>query len=165
MLVGRLGPRAFGQAQRMLGDAAEAQDVTQEALMRLWKLAPDWQQGGARVTTWLYRVVANLCTDRLRRRPSLPLDATWDVPDSAPLPEERILQEARAQALSSALALLPDRQAQAVALRHLEGLSLGEIAEIMDLGYEAVESLVARGRRGLSAALAGRRMALGFGDE
>lgn len=164
LLVGRLGPRAYGQAQRMLGNPAEAQDVTQEALMRLWKIAPDWRQGGARVSTWLYRVVANLCTDRLRRRPAVPLDDKIDLPDTAPLPEERIMQAARAKALSDALARLPERQAQAVALRHLEGLSLGEVAEIMDLGYEAAESLLARGKRGLGALLDGQRMALGFGD-
>lgn len=164
LLVGRLGPRAFGQALRMLSDRSEAQDVTQEALMRLWKIAPDWQHGQARVSTWLYRVVANLCTDRLRRRPVLPLDAGMDLPDSAPAAEERLLQEARARALSAALAQLPERQAQAVALRHLEGLPLGEIAEIMDLGYEAVESLVARGKRGLGALLEEERMALGFAD-
>jgi len=62
LLTVRLGPRVLGFATRMLrGDRAEAEDVTQEALLRLWKIAPDWQQGQARVSTWLFRVASNLC--------------------------------------------------------------------------------------------------------
>ena len=68
LLTVRLVPRAFGQAARMLGDKTEAEDVAQEAMMRLWRIAPEWRAGEAKVTTWLYRVVANLCTDRLRKR-------------------------------------------------------------------------------------------------
>ena len=70
MLTARLAPAgAWGFAARMLGgDRAEAEDVTQEAMLRLWKIAPEWRQGEAKVTTWLYRVSTNLCTDRLRKR-------------------------------------------------------------------------------------------------
>src|SRR5690606_38902159 len=68
ILTGRLAPRVLRLATRMLsGDVAEAEDVTQEAMLRLWKVAADWRQGEARVTTWLYRVAVNLCTDRLRQ--------------------------------------------------------------------------------------------------
>ena len=62
VLTGRLAPVAFRVAYRMLGEMAEAEDVAQEAMLRLWKQAPDWQSGGAKVSTWLYRVVANLAT-------------------------------------------------------------------------------------------------------
>ena len=76
LLAERLLPRTLAQAQRMLGDRAEAEDVAQEAMMRLWRIAGEWRQGEAQVSTWLYRVTANLCTDRLRRRKrSVPLDA------------------------------------------------------------------------------------------
>jgi RNA polymerase sigma factor (sigma-70 family) len=68
-------------------------------------------------------------------------------------------------ALQAALAALPDRQRQAVVLRHIEGLSNPEIAQIMDLGVEAVESLTARGKRALAAQLAGRRDELGYTDD
>ena len=63
----RLTPRVLGFAARMLSDRTEAEDVVQEAMLRLWRMAPDWQQGEARVATWLYRVASNLCLDRLRR--------------------------------------------------------------------------------------------------
>ena len=62
-------------------------------------------------------------------------------------------------------AALPDRQRQAVVLRHIEGLSNPEIAAVMDIGVEAVESLVARGKKGLAALLSGRRAELGYEGE
>ena len=67
--------------------------------------------------------------------------------------------------MEAAMALLPDRQRQAVVLRHIEGLANPEIAHVMDIGVEAVESLVARGKRGLAALLSGRRAELGYDDE
>ena len=73
--------------------------------------------------------------------------------------------EARMAALAAALAQLPARQAQAVALRHLEGLGNPEIAAIMEIGVEAVESLTARGKRALAAILAGRKAELGYDDD
>src|SRR6056297_1611062 len=81
----RLTPRVLNHAYRMLGNAAEAEDVAQEAMLRLWKIAPDWRQGEALVTTWLYHVVANLCTDTLRKGGrQVRLDAVADPPDPAP---------------------------------------------------------------------------------
>lgn len=164
-LVAALGPRAFGQALRMLGDRAEAEDVAQEALVRLWKIAPDWQPGVALVSTWLYLVTANLCTDRLRRRRPAAIDEVAEPADPAPSAAAAMQDAARRAALSQALSQLPERQAQAVALRHLEGLGNPEIGAIMGVSAEAVESLTARGKRALAAILAGRREALGFGDE
>ncbi len=165
-LTMRLAPRVLAQAMRMLSDRAEAEDVTQEALMRLWRVAPDWRTGEAQVTTWLYRVTANLCTDRLRRRGrSVPLDVIAEPEDDVPSALARLQGDARLGALSDALARLPERQAQAVALRHLEGLGNPEIARIMDISVEAAESLGARGRRALTALLAGRKAELGFEDD
>lgn len=165
-LAGRLAPRVLAQAMRMLADRAEAEDVTQDALMRLWKVAPDWRQGEALVSTWLYRVTLNLCTDRLRRRRrGVALDDIAEPADATPTVAARLQDRARHAALSAALAQLPERQAQAVALRHLEGLGNPEIAAIMDITTEAVESLTARGKRALTALLAGRRMELGYDDD
>jgi RNA polymerase sigma factor (sigma-70 family) len=166
-LSARLLPRVLGQAIRMLQDRAEAEDVAQEAMLRLWRVAPDWRQGEAQVSTWLYRVVANLCIDRLRRRKTQgpALDQIADPVDPAPGAATCIQTGTRLAALSDALAQLPDRQAQAVALRHLEGLSNSEIAEIMNISPRAVESLTARGKRTLSALLASRRDALGYDDD
>lgn len=160
----RLTPRVFAQAMRLLGNRAEAEDVAQEAMMRLWKIAPEWRQGEAKVTTWLYRVVANLCTDRLRKKPNVGIDAIPEPEDERASAAEGLQDQARNTALYSALDQLPDRQRQAVVLRHIEGLGNPEIAEIMDISTEAVESLTARGKRALAAALAGRRDELGYSD-
>ena len=165
ILTLRLTPRVFGQAYRMLQNRAEAEDVTQEALMRLWKIAPDWRQGEAKVTTWLYRVTANLCTDRLRRARSSALDDAPEPVDETPSAADRMQAAARKSALQAALGALPDRQRQAMVLRHLEELGNPEIAEIMEISVAAVESLLSRGKRALSAALADRKPALGFEGE
>lgn len=164
LLTGRLTPIVFAHAFRVLGDRAEAEDVAQEAMMRLWKIAPDWRQGEAQVTTWLYRVAANLCTDRLRKRRSVALEAAGDPADETPGAEERMQLAARADALNAALLELPDRQRQAVVLRHIEGLPNPRIAEILEISVEAVESLTARGKRALAAILAERRDELGYGE-
>ncbi|TDQ61372.1 RNA polymerase ECF family sigma subunit [Phaeovulum veldkampii DSM 11550] len=159
----RLVPRVLRVAARMLGDAAEAEDVAQEAMLRLWRVAPEWRQGEAQVSTWLYRVAANLCTDRLRRRRGLALDEVAEPEDGRPSAVEGMIAADRATALQAALDALPERQRQAVILRHLEGLTNPEIAQVMEIGVEAVESLTARGKRALTAMLAGRREELGYG--
>jgi len=161
-LTVRLTPRVLGFAARMLSDRTEAEDVAQEAMMRLWRIAPDWRQGEAQVSTWLYRVAANLCTDRLRRRRGTALEDTPELEDDAPGVVQGMIQGQRMRALDDALELLPDRQRQAVVLRHIEGLPNPEIAAIMDIGTEAVESLTARGKRALAALLSGQREQLGF---
>jgi RNA polymerase sigma factor (sigma-70 family) len=148
-LTARLTPRLFGQANRMLQDRAEA----------------DWRQGEAQVSTWVYRVVANLCMDRLRKRRPVGLDQIAEPVSSAPSVASQMQQATRLRALSDALAQMPDRQAQAVALRHLEGLANPEIAQIMQITVDAVESLTARGKRTLAALLAGRKAELGFEDD
>ncbi|WP_407682130.1 RNA polymerase sigma factor [Pseudodonghicola flavimaris] len=167
-LAQRLGPRTYSVAFRVLGDRDEAEDVAQEAMMRLWKMAPDWVPGQAQVSTWLYRVTMNLCLDRKRRDGRSGLQRLDDVPeplDPARTAPEQMQEDARADALQRALQSLPDRQRQAVVLRHIEELSNPEIAGIMDISVEAVESLTARGKRALAAALAGRREELGYSDD
>ena len=165
VLTVRLVPRVLGYAARLLGDRAEAEDVAQEAMLRLWRVAPEWRQGEAKVTTWLYRVTTNLCTDRLRvrrRRQVSTLDDAPDIEDGAPAAVSVLMESDRMAALNAALVALPDRQREAVVLRHIEGLTNPEIAAVMDIGIEAVESLIARGKRALAAILSGRREDIGY---
>ena len=162
----RLTPRVYAQCVRMLSDRAEAEDVTQEALLRLWRVAPEWRTGEAKVSTWLWQVAANLCTDRLRKRGRMaPLDDAGEPADETMSAADRMQQASRVTALQAALATLPERQAEAVRLRHIEGLGNPEIADILKTSVEAVESLTARGTRALKAALSDRRAELGFTDE
>ncbi len=166
LLTVQLTPRVYGHAYRVLGDGAEAEDVAQEALMRLWKIAPDWRTGEAKVSTWLYRVVANLCTDRLRkRRGGVALEDIAEPADPSESAEAKLQRGAREDALQAALDALPERQRQAVVLRHIDGLANPEIATILDIGVEAVESLTARGKRALAKRLGEQRDALGYDDD
>lgn len=167
LLTGRLLPRLLRFSARMLSDRTEAEDVAQETMLRLWRIATDWRQGEAQVSTWMYRVAGNLCTDRLRRRSlrgATPLDEAPEVADAAPGVEATMMQADRLIALQAALDTLPERQRQAVVLRHIEGLTNPEIAGVMEIGVEAVESLTARGKRALAARLAGQKAALGYED-
>lgn len=155
----RLSPRALSISYRMLGEMAEAEDVVQEALLRLWKQAPEWRSGEADPGTWLFRVVHNLCIDRIRKRKRLDigLEGVAEPADPTPGVEAAMIQAARMAALNAGLEQLPERQRQAVILRHIEGLANPEIAQIMDISVEAVESLTARGKRALAQALAPRK--------
>lgn len=167
LLTTRLAPRILGYAMRLLSDRAEAEDVTQETMLRLWRQAPNWRSGEAQVSTWAYRVVTNLCTDLRRarmRRPGVALDDAPEVADGSRGVLATMIETDRMAALQNALAQLPERQRQAVVLRHIEGLANPEIGQIMEIGVEAVESLTARGKRSLSAILAGRKQDLGYDD-
>lgn len=168
-LTQRVTPRILAYATRLLGgDRAEAEDVAQECMLRLWRAAPTWRQGETKVTTWTYRVATNLCIDRQRkrqRRGLVGLDDAPEMPEPGPGADGRLQSAQRMDALQAALARLPDRQRQAVVLRHIEGLSNPEIAAVLEIGTEAVESLTARGKRALAAELSGQKSALGYEDD
>ncbi len=164
-LTSRLAPIVFAQAFRMLGDRAEAEDVTQESLLRLWKAASGLDATRAKITTWLYRVTSNLCIDCLRKSNRNSGDEVPEVADETPGIDLKLQATARAQALQHALQTLPDRQRQAMILRHIEDLSNPEISDIMEISVEAVESLVSRGKRALASTLAPQKKALGLEDD
>ncbi|MCB1352383.1 MAG: RNA polymerase sigma factor [Rhodobacteraceae bacterium] len=164
-LTRRFTPRIFAVAQRMLHDPAEAEDVTQEAMLRLWRIAPNWQKNGAKVSTWLYRITSNLCIDRLRKRREHTTNAIPEMADDTQGVVTRLEESDRAAALSAALAALPERQRLAIVLRHMEERNNPEIAEIMETSIEAVESLLTRARRALAAELTPRRSELGLTGE
>lgn len=152
-LVDRHLSGVLAVARRMLRDDAEAEDVAQEALLRLWRSAEDLEVGPQGLRPWLRRVVSNLCVDRMRsgRR----LSVVEEVPDRAEPASQLATVEANevSRRVDAALKDLPDRQRMALTLFHYEGLSQIEVGRIMGISDEAVESLLARARRSLKAAL------------
>jgi RNA polymerase sigma-70 factor (ECF subfamily) len=148
-LVERHAKRPHRIAWRMLGDAGEAEDVAQEACLRLWKDAPRWQPQGAGVGAWLARVATNLCLDRLRRRARLSDEEVPDRADPAPLADEVIGADQQQARVRAALDALPERQRAAVVLTYYEELPNAEAAAALELNIKAFESLLLRARRAL----------------
>ncbi len=140
-------------ARRMLGDEAEAEDVAQEAFMRLWRAGESLEIGALGVRPWLRRVAVNLCLDRTRGAKRLVVtDEPPEVAD-APTQERALAEQDLESRVRSAIATLPERQRQALMLFQFEGMSQIEIARAMDVTEEAVESLLSRARRTLKMAL------------
>ena len=147
-------PWILSLARRMLGDAMEAEDVAQEAFLRLWRQAPHWRAGAARIDSWLYRVTLNLCYDRLRKWRERSTAEPPEQEDSSPGPEARLQARSIGQRVDASLMELPARQRQAIVLVHFQELGGAEAARVMEVSVEALESLLARGRRTLRRALA-----------
>jgi RNA polymerase sigma-70 factor, ECF subfamily len=154
-LVKAVSPGVWRIAWRLLRDAAEAEDVTQEALIRMWKIAPKWKPGRAKFETWLYQVATNLCFDRLRKAGRFVEEGTAPEPrDTAPLPDADLAGTNLRARIDLALAQLPDRQRTAIVLTHYESLPAKAAGEILGISVDALESLLSRGRKALRVALA-----------
>ena len=153
-LAARHMRRAVALAQRMTGNPSDADEIAQEAFLRVWQHAGRWDGGRATFTTWLYRIVMNLAIDRGRRPGWSPLEEAGDPPDESPDALTRIAERQTAERVNRALAALPDRQRAAVVLFHQEGLSLRQAAEVLTMGETAFASLLARARSALKSALA-----------
>lgn len=142
-----------GIARRMLRDDAEAEDVAQEAFLRLWRAGTSLDIGANGVKPWLRRVVSNLCIDRVRGRQRLMV--VEDLPELAEPPRQQADMENKElqRRVDGALKKLPARQRLALTLFHYEGMSQTEVGAVMDISDEAVESLLGRARRQLKAEL------------
>jgi RNA polymerase sigma-70 factor (ECF subfamily) len=140
-------------ARRMLRDDAEAEDVAQEAFLRLWRSSATLEIGPAGIRPWLRRVVSNLCLDRVRGQGRVKVvEELPEVPEPAKQLAALESQDTQRR-VEAAMQKLPDRQRLALTLFHFEGLSQIEIGQAMGISDEAVESLLSRARRQLKADL------------
>lgn len=146
----RHAPRALALVRNFARGLVDDDDIVQEALIRVWKMAPSWDPAGtAQFTTWFHRVVVNLCIDRARRPVHETID---DVPEPASGEVDAPTVIARQQTeglVAAALQALPERQRAAIALCYYEEHTAAQAAEILGTTADAVESLLARARKAL----------------
>ena len=148
--------RVYGLALRMLGNAAEAQDVAQEAFLRAHRGLAEFR-GDARLSTWLYAIVSRLCLNRLagseRRLARHGEEALAKLADAGPGPDQALERGELEEALHRAIAELPEERRIVVVLRDVEGLAYDEIAEVLDLPVGTVRSRLHRARLDLKEKL------------
>jgi RNA polymerase sigma factor (sigma-70 family) len=155
VLVDRHAPQLHRIAWRITGDVHEAEDIAQEALLRMWDHAPRWRDGRTSLAAWLCRVVVNLSIDRHRRSRRISGgDEVPDRADEAPLADAAIEADQQAARARALIAALPDSQRAAIVLTYYEDLSNADAALALDMKLKAFESLLFRARAALRAGFA-----------
>lgn len=150
-LVERHSKLFFTAAFRMVNNSEEAEDIVQDAYIKLWQKPQSFDPSkGVKFTTWFYRVVTNLAIDATRKRkPQTNPDVLDVMADKAPLADEQLSENDQQAVLEEAIQRLPERQRAALNLCFYEGLSNKEAAEILDVGIKALESLLMRAKKAL----------------
>lgn len=152
-------PLVYSTAYRLLGSQEEACDATQEAFVRAFHAITSFREDSS-FSTWLYRIVTNVCLDRLRRQQREPLglellteDGEFgpvrEVPDDAPDPAEQAARSERQQVVQECLQGLTDDHRAVIVLYDINGFSYEEIAEMLDLPLGTVKSRLSRARMAL----------------
>lgn len=150
ILVKRHARKIHAVCYRLLRSTERAEDATQETFLKIWRNAPRWKPQGAKFSTWAYKIAVNVCYDQLRKNNrEAPLDAAPESIDHAPQPDDILLAQDRRILIEDAIAMLPLRQRAAIILCHYENHTNIEAAKILDVSVDALESLLARGRRRL----------------
>ena len=154
ILVRRHTNRFYRLAYRFMNQPAEAEDVVQDAFLKLWEKPESWNpEGGSAFTTWFYRVVVNLCLDRKKKKQTVALPDDLPVADNGPTQEEALTQRQREKELEALILALPKRQKVALNLCFYEGLSNQEAADIMGVRLKALQSLLMRAKMTLKRKL------------
>lgn len=155
-------PRGYVAAYRWLGDREESRDACQEAAARALA-AGDRYDTSRPFYPWYYRILKNLCFDRLRgrhREPVLPAEGVETRAADQPGAEGRLLQRERSRAVARALARLAGEQREVIELRHFQDLSYEEMAEILEVPVGTVMSRLYRARKRLRQEMLQRDAAL-----
>jgi len=151
-LAPRYAARAVGLARRITGSDADAEEIAQEAFLRVWINAPRWRPQAA-FRTWFYRIVFNLSLNQRRRAPFFPLEAAADPPDPTPDASMRIERDEIGRQIAAAIRELPERQRAAIVLTYDNELSNADAANILHISLSAFEALLVRARRTLRESL------------
>ncbi|MDI3481528.1 MAG: hypothetical protein PWQ97_1183 [Tepidanaerobacteraceae bacterium] len=155
ILVERYKSKIFTLAYRMLSSMEEAEDVSQEAFVKIYRSLKIYDAGRTKFSTWIYRITYNLCVDHLRkRRETAPLAEDGIVAPSAS-PEELAVAKDGARILHEAICELPEEYRVPLVLFHFHGLSYREICKVLNLPMSIVKNRLFRARRLLKEKLYG----------
>jgi len=157
VLVERHVDRGYAVAYRILQNGSDAEDVVQDAFLKVWTRRHAWESGRAKFSTWLFRVVSNRCIDLLRKPRTETVAELPELADSSSNQSRDLERREASELLERAMMALPDQQRIALVFSYNENMSNGEIAEIMDTTVSAVESLLKRGRQKLKQLLRRQR--------
>jgi RNA polymerase sigma-70 factor, ECF subfamily len=147
VLVQRHTERFYRLAYRYVQDRHTAEDIVQEAFLRLWEDPNRWQpERNTKFTTWFYRIVVNLCLDSQKRKRPLELDEEMELADERQAIDETLIRSQEQEMLEREIARLPERQRIALNLCFDEGLSNQEAADVMGLKLKALQSLIMRAK-------------------
>jgi RNA polymerase sigma-70 factor, ECF subfamily len=138
---------------RMSQNADDADELSQEAFLRVWQHAKRWEPGRVQFNTWLFRIGHNLAIDRFRKHRESSLDDVPEASDDSDDPRRALSRSETEARLRSAIAALPERQRTALVLCHFQGHSYQQAAQVLDVSLEALESLISRARRALKQQL------------
>jgi RNA polymerase sigma-70 factor, ECF subfamily len=138
---------------RMNQNADDADELCQEAFLRVWQHAGRWESGRVQFNTWLFRIGQNLAIDRFRKQRETSLDDVPERGDDSDDPRRSLSRSQTEAHLRAAIAALPERQRTALVLCHFQGLSYQQAAAVLDVSLEALESLISRARRTLKQQL------------
>ncbi len=155
--------RVYNQAFRMLGNREEAEEATQDVFLRVYRGLDEFR-GESKVTSWIFRITANVCISRLRKKqlkvasldePAASGDTTIAelIPDEEAAPDEQMESKEMAEVIREQVRRLPANWAQAISLHHFQGMSYDEVAEVMEIPRATVATCILRGRRRLAKQL------------
>jgi RNA polymerase sigma-70 factor (ECF subfamily) len=146
-LVERHTTRFYRLAYRYVQNRETAEDLVQEAFLKLWENPATWQpKRNSKFTTWFYRIVVNLCLDWQKKKRPIPLDEDIPLADERESADEAMIRIQEQRLLEKEIAALPERQRTALNLCFDEGLSNQEAAEAMGVNLKALQSLIMRAK-------------------
>jgi RNA polymerase sigma-70 factor (ECF subfamily) len=147
VLVRRHTERFYRLAYRYVQNRETAEDIVQDAFLKLWEDPGRWQpERNSKFTTWFYRIVVNLCLDWQKKKRPLALDEEVPSADERDTPDTTMIRTQEQQVLEREIATLPERQRLALSLCFAEGLSNQEAAEVIGVRLKALQSLIMRAK-------------------
>ena len=147
VLVGRHLDRFYRLAYRYVQNKETAEDIVQDAFLKLWEDPGKWQpERNTKFTTWFYRIVVNQCLDWQKKKRPVELDEEISLADNRDSLDSAMIRMQEQKILEKEIAALPERQRTALNLCFDEGLSNQEAAEVMGVGLKALQSLIMRAK-------------------